>query len=142
MRRRYKILTLGLILIGIVAMVIYYSVFFNPFYFGPCDGEGKPNRYEKIYYDNGQIEIEGQLKNCVWDGLIKTYYKTGELKSKEQRTEGRNHGNSIFFYSNGMIYKEEIYNKGELVKFKIISPNSNLEYEYHKSDRLKLFKVV
>ncbi|NOQ70444.1 MAG: hypothetical protein GQ574_00495 [Crocinitomix sp.] len=127
---------IGVVLLGIIGYVLYFALFFNPFDFGPCDGNGEPNRYKKVYYDNGRIELEGQLKNCVWHGLIKTHFETGALKSQEQRIEGRNHGISTFYYPNGKTYREEEYHKGELIRFKIFSPNSSLHYEYLKSDRL------
>ncbi len=135
-RNKYIILSFGLILTGLVAFSIYPYVFFKPFDFGPCNGNGKPNRYEKMFYDNGQLEIEGQIINCAWHGLLKTYYETGELKSGEQRFEGKNHGTSKYFHLNGNINREEEYQKGELIKFKIYPPDLTLHYEFSISDRV------
>jgi len=131
---------IGVVLIGIIAIVMYFRFFLNPFDFGACDGHGEPDRYEEIYYDNGQLEIEGQIKDCTWHGLIKTYYESGELKSEEHRIEGRNHGKSTFYYPNGNIHKDEEYRDGELIRFKISSLNQNLHYEYVKKSQLLSIK--
>jgi hypothetical protein len=132
LKTKHIITVIGLPLIGVIGFVIYFTVFLNPFDFGPCDGHGEPDRYEKIYYDNGQLEIEGQLKDCTWNGLVKTYYGTGELKSEELRENGRNHGESTFYYPNGEINKNEEYADGQLIWFKIYSKNQSIHYEYNK----------
>jgi hypothetical protein len=132
LKSRHIILTIGVILIGIIASVVYFLLILNSVDFGPCDGHGEPDKYEKIYYDNGQLEIEGQLQDCAWDGLIKTYYATGELKSEELRENGRNHGKSTFYYPNGSVYTNEEYSNGELMWFKVFSQNQGIQYEYNK----------
>jgi len=135
LKTKHIITVIGLAIIGVVGFVIYFTVFLNPFEFGPCDGYGEPDRFEKIYYDNGQLEIEGQLKDCTWNGLIKTYYETGELKSEELRENGRNHGESTFYYPNGEIYKNEEYAEGQLIWFKIYSKNQSIHYEYNRESQ-------
>lgn len=135
LKTKHILTAIGLSLIGVIGFVIYFTVFLKSFDFGPCEGHGEPDRYEKIYYDNGQLEIEGQLKDCTWDGLIKTYYETGELKSKEIRERGRNHGKSTFYYPNGVVYKNEEYRNGELMWFEVFSQNQSLQYEYNKESQ-------
>ena len=54
MKIKHIISAIGLSLIGVIGFVIYFTVFLNPFDFGHCDGHGEPDRYEKIYFDNGQ----------------------------------------------------------------------------------------
>jgi hypothetical protein len=135
MKIKHIISAIGLSLIGVIGFVIYFTVFLNPFDFGHCDGHGEPDRYEKIYFDNGQLEMEGQLKDCTWNGLIKTYYKTGDLKSEELKENGRNHGESTFYYPNGEIYKNEQYVDGQLIWFKIYTMNQSIYYEYNKESQ-------
>jgi hypothetical protein len=135
LKTKHIITAIGLTLFVIVGFVIYYNFFLNPFDIGHCDGNGDPDRYEKIYFDNGQLKIEGQLEDCTWNGLIKTYYETGELKSEELRESGRNHGKSTFYYPNGKIYKNEKYSDGELIWFKIYSQNQSIQYEYKKESQ-------
>jgi hypothetical protein len=140
MKNKHIKIIFRLIVIGLIGYVVYSNIFFNPFDFGPCDGNGAPNRYEKIYYDNGQLKVEGQLKDCVWHGMVKTYYETGELKSKEQSIKGRKHGTSIMYYTNGNIYKKEEYLEGELIRFNIYSLDSSIQYGYIKANQLLFIK--
>ncbi|MFW6020038.1 MAG: toxin-antitoxin system YwqK family antitoxin [Bacteroidales bacterium] len=81
------------------------------------------------YYKNGQIEMEGPLKDNKRNGTWKAYYKDGTVWSSSKYSHGKQHGPYTTYYPNGHIrYKGQMhmdkrtgkwafYNrKGEIVK--------------------------
>jgi len=61
--------------------------------------EINPDGYNIFYYDNGQIASEGSFKNNLPEGLWKTYYPDGILKSQGYKSVGQS-DSTWFFYDN------------------------------------------
>ena len=40
---------------------------------------GEPEGLERTYYDNGNVETEGNAVNGFWEGIAKTYYESGVI---------------------------------------------------------------
>ena len=44
--------------------------------------DGKMNEFWKTYYENGQLEAEGNYRENQIEGLWKFYFKNGKLKEE------------------------------------------------------------
>ena len=61
------------------------------------------NGISKSYYKNGQLKSEGNFKNNKQDGQWRSYYDNGRLKSKVYYKDGKEDGLSNFYYKNGQL---------------------------------------
>ena len=81
------------------------------------------------YYKNGQIEMEGPLKDNRRNGTWKAYYKDGTVWSSSKYNHGKQHGPYATYYPNGHLrYKGQMHmdertgkwtfynNEGEIIK--------------------------
>jgi len=64
--------------------------------------------YTEIY-DNGQVKIEGFLKNGVRVGQWMSYYSTGLRWSENMYRDGMLDGRSVTYYDNGHLRYEGFY---------------------------------
>ena len=65
------------------------------------DGLLAQTEYQSFTYPNGQVSSEGMLRDDQPDGLWKTYYKSGQLKSIGRRTDFLLDSTWVFFRENG-----------------------------------------
>ena len=65
----------------------------------------------ELKYNNGITKLNGELFN----GSCKSFYFTGEIKSKEEYLNGLDHGKWIFFFRNGNIQTEGVFSLGKKV---------------------------
>ena len=61
------------------------------------------NGISKSYYKNGQLKSKGNFKNNKQDGQWRSYYDNGRLKSKVYYKDGKEDGLSNFYYKNGQL---------------------------------------
>ncbi len=66
-----------------------------------CPNEGVGDGYWKYYDEDGDITAEGQRTKGELCGLIKFYWKNGNLKGKEIRINGVPSGDWISCFENG-----------------------------------------
>ena len=71
--------------------------------------------YQQFTYPNGQVASEGILRDGKPDGLWKTYYESGHLKSVGKRTDFLLDSTWVFFKENGdtslvVNYKHDLKN--------------------------------
>lgn len=127
-----------IIILGLVGVYFFYmSVYFNPFDFGPCDGNGPPNGERKYYHDNGKLQTIGTVKNCLWDGLAKTFYDTGELESIANYKAGQRHGLTEYFTKDSIRWRQENFIDGRLIDFQVTDLTDQSVFSF-KNDTLKL----
>ena len=65
----------------------------------------------ELKYNNGITKLNGELFN----GSCKSFYFTGEIKSKEEYLNGLDHGKWVFYYRNGFIQTQGEFNKGKRI---------------------------
>ena len=78
----------------------------------PFIGFGQ-NQYDKVYYENGQLEYEGNFVDGKQDGIWKHYYESGQLKKIVNWRDGKPNGLKESYYENGQLEKEGKYKDGE-----------------------------
>ena len=67
----------------------------------------------ETYYENGQLEEEGNYKNGKKDGLWKEYYENGQLSSEEEFKDDKRDGLRKSYYENGQLEEEGNYKNGK-----------------------------
>jgi len=81
--------------------------FFCAFLISSC---AKTNCNE-LKYNEGITKLNGE----IFSGTCKSFYFTGEPKSKEEYLNGLDHGKWIFYFRNGNIQTEGVFNLGQKV---------------------------
>ena len=74
----------------------------------------KENGIWKVYYDNGQLEKEGNVIDGKEDGTWKYFYKTSELQSEGNYNNGKRNGVWFGFHENGTKRRKSYFNMGEV----------------------------
>ena len=69
--------------------------------------------YRKSYYDNGQIQIDGEIEDGFWI-WAKKYYRNGQLYFSHKYKEGKLHGKISSYFENGKLKHVETYKNGEM----------------------------
>jgi hypothetical protein len=123
-------LLLGMSVLGVIGYIVLMTFFFDPFDFGPCDGDGPPNRQDTSYYDNGKIKYFGTVRNCLWEGEVKYFYKTGELEHIENYKDGNRHGLTKYYTQDGEVYRIENFNKGVVDSFSITDVLEGMTFQF------------
>jgi hypothetical protein len=113
-------ISIAVFCVGVVGFIFLKMTLFNPFNFGPCDGDGPVNRQDTSYYNNGKIRYYGTVRNCVWEGEVKYFYKTGELEHTANFRQGSRQGLTEYYTRDGKKYRIENFNNGILGDFSII----------------------
>ena len=101
-----------------------------------CDLEGEPiTGVVKSYYENGNLEAEGNFKDGKLEGLGKEYYENGNLKGEKNYKDGKLEGLSKAYYDNGNL-KAEVNFKDDKPEglFKVYYENGNLGVEINFKD--------
>ena len=97
--------------------------------------DGKQEGLGKSYYDNGNLEAEGNFKDGKLEGLGKEYYENGNLKGEKNFKDGKLEGLSKAYYDNGNL-KAEVNFKDDKPEglFKVYYENGNLGVEINFKD--------
>lgn len=122
---RKIIIISSIIVFAIVGLYFLRLLFFNPFDFGPCDGNGPANGERKYHYDNRKLKTIGTVKDCLWDGLVKTFYETGELESNAYYKGGQRNGATEYFTKDSVKWRQENFIDGNLTDFKLTDLSDN-----------------
>ena len=91
-------------------------------------GCSEPDGPYKSYYDNGQIQIEGTMKDGEWDGPFKEYYENGQIMEEKTYKNGNRDGQYKEYSYNGNLKSEETFNNGSST-FKYYHDNGQLKQE-------------
>jgi hypothetical protein len=124
------------IVVAIVGLYIGLVWFLNLFNSAPCDGNGPSNGERTYYYDDGKLMTLGSVKDCLWDGLVKTFYETGELKSNAYYKRGKRHGAADYFTKDNVMWRQENFVEGKLTDFQVTDLSDTSSFVF-KSDSLK-----
>lgn len=134
---RKLIIISSIIVFAVVGLYFLRLLLFNPFDFGPCDGNGPANGERKYYHDNGKLQTIGTVKDCLWDGLAKTFYDTGELESIANYKAGQRHGLTEYFTKDSIKWRQENFVDGSLIDFQVTDLSDNSVFSF-KNDTLRL----
>jgi len=83
------------------------------------------NGHFKIYYESGNLQMEGFKIDGEWHGIIKMYYENGNLLGEMTYIKGVKYGTSKFYYENGTMKLETNDNGEKVLRY----PNGNIEHE-------------
>ncbi len=109
------------------------------------------NRNEKHYYESGELLSEVEInRKGQNNGVLKEFYKTGELKGVSKYKDGVKIDTAKLFYKNGDIKLIETYSNGNTISTKSYNKTGNLksEFFYDRNDKIyqmfysKLGKLV
>ncbi len=74
--------------------------------------DGKEDGPWKLYYENGQLNGTGSYKDGIKDGPYKSYYENGQLELEGTIKDGKIHGPYIEYYENGQLNGTGSYKDG------------------------------
>lgn len=77
------------------------------------DGDDTIFIYQRVLSINGNVYLEGALKNGERDGLWKSYFPEGTIWSETGFNEGEMDGETKTFFPNGKLRYSGIYSNGE-----------------------------
>lgn len=124
-----RLLVIGVLVFTIGATYVAFQLY-DPFDFGPCDGNGPANGERAYYYENGKLKTSGKVKNCLWDGLVKEYFPSGKLKSTRLYDEGKRNGLTEYYTEDGVKWRQEDFFNGNLVQFNIVDLSDNSSFKF------------
>ena len=68
------------------------------------------------YHENGQLSVQGKMKNGEEDGPFRLYYENGQLSSQGMNKNGSMEGIWEFFNKDGSLEKTETYLEGKVLE--------------------------
>lgn len=71
--------------------------------------------YEKDYYENGALFMEGDIKDDLREGEWTSYFQDGKIQSKGSFEKDIRTGKSLIYYGNGNLWMEGNYKEGRRV---------------------------
>ena len=89
--------------------------------------DGKINGIVKLYYKSGELQVATPFTNDTISGTQKGYYKSGKLSTEIPFTKGKENGISKFYYENGNLSAEIPYTN---------SDKNGTETAYYESGKL------
>lgn len=96
---------------------------------------GKPDGLWKSYHKNGQLRQEGTYKNGKQNGLFTGYHQNGRLESVGTIKDGKPDGFVQLYWENGELMTEGTFNDGKKEgPFKIYHWNGQLKSEQTYKD--------
>ena len=90
------------------------------------------------FFENGQVEIRGEFKNNIQDGIWEYFYESGQLAYKGEFTKGKENGLWQGFHDNGaLLYSGQMSNGQSEGLFEWFHDNGQLERRgHHKNGKL------
>ncbi len=88
----------------------------------PKDGK------EKIYYPNGQLQIEQNYKSGKLDGGFRQFYEDGKLMKEISFKAGQLHGPGKSYYPDGKVLSDGVFENGTGT-IRMYRPDESLEFE-------------
>lgn len=83
-----------------------------------CPAEEHKNGLFRTYYDNGRVKTLTQYKNGVRHGMYKKYYENGSLLGEGNFKNGKPDGIFKEYAEDGEILSVETYEQGKLIERK------------------------
>ncbi|HSP87390.1 MAG TPA: toxin-antitoxin system YwqK family antitoxin [Ignavibacteriaceae bacterium] len=77
--------------------------------------ENKNDGHWKYYYQDGTLESEGNFANDLIEGKWSWFYPTGKIKETAEYKNGLREGNTIVYDEDGKIISEKMYKMGDEV---------------------------
>ena len=86
-------------------------------YFASCGGGTEPSSgdddgMQRTYWDNGKLKSECRYVDGKLDGAYKTWYDNGQVFQDGQYADGMMDGSWLVFYPDGQLAARAQYNKG------------------------------
>lgn len=97
-----------------------------------CENGTQKNGLKIAYYKNGKIKSETPTNNCLGHGIVKSFYKDGNIKMVGVMNKGKRINDWIIFDKKGFFSSIKNYEKKELVLFF----NNTTKISYNINDRL------
>ena len=117
---------------------IYFYFFWNPFNFDECESR---NHEKKYYYPSGQLSEIGWIgERCMYDGLWRSYYESGELKSEVYYSHGAPHGIGNYYTESGELFYQTKSEMGFIILAKIQATDSSWFEVNNKSDSIPFLR--
>ena len=81
--------------------------------------------FYKYYWQNGQLQKEGNIKSNYLDGVWRYWHKNGQLKHEGNYIDRNRNGLWKFYYKNGQLQKEIIYKEIDIISEECWDKNGN-----------------
>jgi hypothetical protein len=75
----------------------------HPGFIGYCCCDDKCNGYQEDYYDNGKLRMDGNFKDGIPYGEVKTYHRSGKVKEIISYNKKGKLRRTILYNENGTI---------------------------------------
>jgi antitoxin component YwqK of YwqJK toxin-antitoxin module len=83
-----------------------------------------------IYYENGNMQIKGQMENNRNVGKWQYFYETGEIESEGYFVDDQPEGRWVWYSPSGKLKEEGSYKQGRRIgKWKTFDENGNVMQE-------------
>ena len=76
----------------------------------------QPNGPAKIYDENGKLAVEFNLVNGKAEGLLKTYYPSGKVRTEENYKNDERNGVAKAYDENGKLVQQATFKNGQQIK--------------------------
>ena len=90
---------------------------------GGCGKDG-PKRFVE-YYENGQVEVEGNRKDGERDGKWVWYDENGKIEAEGSYEDGYKIGKWAYYYEDGQLRSEEYYDNEYIALRKCVDYDEN-----------------
>ena len=90
------------------------------------------------FFDNGQVEIRGEFKNNIQDGVWEYFFESGQLAYRGEFTKGKENGLWQGFHENGvLLYSGNMTNGKSEGLFEWFHDNGQIQRRgHHKKGQL------
>ena len=119
MKKYFGLVLLGMLMFScqdkgvrhVQKVVCYYAETNLPWVIYYYDVVGKDSICveERMFHENGVLELEGKIVDNKREGEFRGYFPTGELMSVGSYVHGKREGKGNLYYDNGQIYVENEY---------------------------------
>lgn len=96
-------------------VVYYYAETDLPWVIYYYDVVGKDSTWveEKMFHENGVLQLEGKIVDNQREGEFRGYFPTGELMSVGSFVKGKREGKGTIYHENGVVNVENEYRDGK-----------------------------
>ena len=77
---------------------------------------GKAEGLTKSFYEDGTLQLEGEVRNEKRAGTWKWYHQNTSLETSVEFKAGKKEGTQLFYFDDGTVSRTEEYKEGELVE--------------------------
>jgi predicted esterase len=76
--------------------------------------------YFRKWYDNGQLEWEGQFDSGMVQGKVTSWYRNGQLNITGEYARGMQHGSFTYYDENGKVHYRADFERGSTIRPAIV----------------------